>query len=58
MAAFADFLVERTRAMYQEWESHLEALRASGELTGMRPSKRTDMTDRNEMTDFFVLTGD
>lgn len=33
MAAFADFLVERTRAMYQEWESHLEALRASGELT-------------------------
>jgi hypothetical protein len=32
LAAFADFLVERTRAMQQDWEAHLAALRASGEL--------------------------
>lgn len=32
MAAFADFLVERTRALQQEWETHRDALRASGEL--------------------------
>jgi DNA-binding transcriptional regulator GbsR (MarR family) len=34
MAAFADWLVERTRALQQEWEIHREALRASGELAG------------------------
>jgi len=32
MAAFADFLVERTRALQKEWEAHRDALRASGEL--------------------------
>jgi DNA-binding transcriptional regulator GbsR (MarR family) len=32
MAAFADFLVERTRAMKEEWEAHRDALRARGEL--------------------------
>ena len=32
MAAFADFLVDRTRAIQQEWEAHLEALRAAGDL--------------------------
>jgi hypothetical protein len=32
MAAFADWLVERTRALQQEWEAHRETLRASGEL--------------------------
>src|SRR3954451_13225896 len=32
LAAFADFLVDRTRAMQQDWEAHLAALRASGEL--------------------------
>jgi DNA-binding transcriptional regulator GbsR (MarR family) len=32
MAAFADFLVEQTRRMQQEWEAHREALRARGEL--------------------------
>jgi hypothetical protein len=32
MSAFADFLVERTRALQQEWEAHRDALRASGEL--------------------------
>jgi DNA-binding transcriptional regulator GbsR (MarR family) len=32
LAAFADFLVDRTRAMQQDWETHLAALRASGEL--------------------------
>jgi hypothetical protein len=32
LAAFADFLVERTRAMEQEWEERREALRASGDL--------------------------
>jgi hypothetical protein len=34
MAAFADFLVERTRALQQEWDAHRDALRASGELPG------------------------
>jgi hypothetical protein len=32
MAAFADFLVERTRALQQDWEAHRDALRAAGEL--------------------------
>jgi DNA-binding transcriptional regulator GbsR (MarR family) len=32
MAAFADFLVERTRTMQKEWEAHRDALRARGEL--------------------------
>ena len=32
MAAFADFLVERTQRLRQEWESHRAALRASGDL--------------------------
>jgi DNA-binding transcriptional regulator GbsR (MarR family) len=32
MAAFADFLVERTQALQREWEAHRDALRASGEL--------------------------
>lgn len=32
MAAFADFLVDRTHALQQEWEAHRDALRASGEL--------------------------
>jgi DNA-binding MarR family transcriptional regulator len=32
LAAFADFLVERTRAMQRDWEAHLAALRASGQL--------------------------
>lgn len=32
MAAFADFLVEQTRALKLEWEAHRDALRASGEL--------------------------
>ena len=34
MAAFADFLVERTQALQHEWEAHRDALRASGELPG------------------------
>jgi DNA-binding transcriptional regulator GbsR (MarR family) len=34
MAAFADFLVDRTQAMQKEWETHLDALRARGELPG------------------------
>jgi DNA-binding transcriptional regulator GbsR (MarR family) len=34
LVAFADWLVERTRALQQEWEAHLAALRASGELPG------------------------
>jgi DNA-binding transcriptional regulator GbsR (MarR family) len=34
MAAFADWLVERTRALQQEWEAHRETLRDSGELAG------------------------
>jgi DNA-binding transcriptional regulator GbsR (MarR family) len=32
MAAFADFLVERTRTLQVEWEAHRDALRARGEL--------------------------
>jgi DNA-binding transcriptional regulator GbsR (MarR family) len=32
LAAFADFLVERTQAMKKEWETHRDALRARGEL--------------------------
>ena len=32
LAAFADFLVEGTQTLRQEWEAHLQALRASGEL--------------------------
>jgi DNA-binding transcriptional regulator GbsR (MarR family) len=34
LAAFADWLVERTRALRDEWEAHRETLRASGELDG------------------------
>lgn len=34
MAAFADWLVKRTRALQDEWEAHRETLRASGELAG------------------------
>jgi hypothetical protein len=34
MAAFADWLVERIRALQDEWEAHRETLRASGELAG------------------------
>ena len=34
MAAFADWLVERTGALEEEWEAHRDALRASGELPG------------------------
>jgi DNA-binding transcriptional regulator GbsR (MarR family) len=32
LAAFADFLVERTRTTQKEWEAHRDALRARGEL--------------------------
>jgi len=32
MAAFADFLVEQTRRMQEEWEAHRNTLRARGEL--------------------------
>ena len=32
MAAFADWLVERTGVLRQEWEAHRDALRRSGEL--------------------------
>ncbi len=32
MAAFADFLVERTGTMQKDWEAHRDALRARGEL--------------------------
>jgi hypothetical protein len=32
MAAFADWLVERTQALQHEWEAHRDALRASGEI--------------------------
>jgi DNA-binding transcriptional regulator GbsR (MarR family) len=32
MAAFADFLVDQTRRMQNEWETHRDALRARGEL--------------------------
>jgi hypothetical protein len=34
MEAFADWLVERTRALQEEWEAHRDALRASGDLPG------------------------
>jgi DNA-binding transcriptional regulator GbsR (MarR family) len=34
MEAFADWLVERTRVLQEEWEAHREELRASGELPG------------------------
>jgi DNA-binding MarR family transcriptional regulator len=33
MAAFADWLVDRTRALQQDWEGHRDALRKSGELS-------------------------
>ena len=32
LAAFAEFLVESTQALRQQWEARLQALRASGEL--------------------------
>jgi DNA-binding transcriptional regulator GbsR (MarR family) len=32
LAAFADFLVERISALQQEWEAHVKAKRAAGEL--------------------------
>jgi DNA-binding transcriptional regulator GbsR (MarR family) len=32
LAAFADFLVDRTQALQQEWETHRDAMRARGEL--------------------------
>ncbi len=32
--AFADWLVERTRVMQEEWEAHRDALRAGSELPG------------------------
>ncbi len=32
LAAFADFLVESTEALAQQWEARRDALRASGEL--------------------------
>jgi DNA-binding transcriptional regulator GbsR (MarR family) len=34
MEAFADWLVERTRTLEQEWEARRDALRASGDLPG------------------------
>jgi DNA-binding transcriptional regulator GbsR (MarR family) len=34
MEAFADWLVERTRTLQEEWEARRDALRASGELPG------------------------
>ena len=34
MEAFADWLVERTRILQEEWEAHRGALRASGDLPG------------------------
>ena len=34
LAAFADFLVERTQALQKEWHAHRDALRARGELPG------------------------
>jgi DNA-binding transcriptional regulator GbsR (MarR family) len=36
LAAFADFLVERTQALQKEWETHRDALRARGELPDRR----------------------
>jgi hypothetical protein len=32
MEAFADWLVERTRTLQEEWEAHRDAVRASGDL--------------------------
>lgn len=32
LAAFADFLVEQTQRIRREWETHRDALRATGEL--------------------------
>jgi DNA-binding transcriptional regulator GbsR (MarR family) len=32
LAAFADFLVDATQALREQWEAHRDALRASGEL--------------------------
>ena len=32
LAAFADFLVEGTQTLRQEWEARRDALRASGKL--------------------------
>ena len=32
LAAFAEFLVEGTQALRQQWEARRDALRASGEL--------------------------
>jgi len=34
LEAFADWLVERMRTLQQEWKTHRDALRASGELPG------------------------
>jgi DNA-binding transcriptional regulator GbsR (MarR family) len=34
MEAFADWLVERTRTLEEEWEARRDALRASGDLPG------------------------
>ncbi len=34
LEAFADWLAERTKTMEEEWEAHLDALRASGDLPG------------------------
>jgi DNA-binding transcriptional regulator GbsR (MarR family) len=34
MEAFADWLVERTRTLQEEWEARCDALRASGDLPG------------------------
>jgi DNA-binding transcriptional regulator GbsR (MarR family) len=34
LEAFADWLVERTRILEEEWEAHRDALRASGDLPG------------------------
>ena len=34
MAAFADFLAERTVLLQKDWEAHRDALRASGQLPG------------------------
>ena len=34
MEAFAEWLVERTRTLQEEWEAHHDALRASGDLPG------------------------
>ncbi len=34
LSAFADWLVDRTRVLQQEWEAHRDNLRARGELPG------------------------